>query len=330
MLPPPFTNALVLTGPTGSGKTALGVELAERLDAEIISMDSMALYRRMNIGTAKPQAAERGRVAHHLIDVLEPWESANVAWWLERAANCCREIEGRGKQVLFVGGTPLYLKSLIYGLFDGPSGDPALRLRLEEQAREIGTPALHERLACVDPAAAARIHNNDLRRIVRALEVYELTGKPISQWQVQWQRRGARSAELSSFRVPRSAFRASQVLWLDVPRKELYEQINRRVDRMFAGGLVEEVRTLRKLDRPLSREALQALGYKEVFAYVDGQATLEETIEQVKIRSRQFAKRQISWFRHLPSIHATTRELTWELWAERMKTNKSRGEGSLA
>src|SRR5947209_4378200 len=146
----PFHNALVLTGPTGSGKSALGVELAERLHAEIVSMDSMALYRRMDIGTAKPGAEERRRVPHHLLDVLDPWESASVAWWLEQAAACCRDIETRGKRALLVGGTPLYLKALLRGLFDGPPGDETLRQRLLQEADRAGRQALHDRLAQVD------------------------------------------------------------------------------------------------------------------------------------------------------------------------------------
>src|SRR5262249_3901199 len=148
---PPFQNALVLTGPTGSGKSQLGVELAERLDAEIVSMDSMTLYRRMDIGTAKPGADERRRVPHHLLDVLEPWESASVAWWLERAAACCHDLEARGKRVLFVGGTALYLKALLYGLFEGPPAEQALRRQLYEAAERHGKDALHARLAKVDP-----------------------------------------------------------------------------------------------------------------------------------------------------------------------------------
>src|SRR5262245_43488586 len=175
MMPDPFRNVLVLTGPTASGKTALGVALAERLGAEIVSMDSMALYRGMDIGTAKPGPDERRRVPHHLIDVLDPWESGSVAWWLERATACCREIEARGKRVLFVGGTPLYLKALLCGLFDGPPADPDLRRRLLREADQIGRQVLHERLARVDPAAAARLHPNDLHRVVRALEVWEHT-----------------------------------------------------------------------------------------------------------------------------------------------------------
>src|SRR5260370_2680904 len=186
MLPPPFANARVLTGPTGSGKTQLGIELALRLNAEIVSMDSMALYRGMDIGTAKPTLEERQQVRHHLIDVFEPWESASVAWWLKEAATCCQEIEARGKRVLFVGGTPLYLKALLCGLFEGPPADAGLRQRLSDEAASLGSAALHDRLARLDPASADRIHANELRRIVRALEVCELTCRPLSVWQTQW------------------------------------------------------------------------------------------------------------------------------------------------
>src|SRR5438132_10210445 len=177
MLPAPFENALVLTGPTGSGKTDLGINLAQRLNAEIISMDSMALYRRMDIGTAKPTPAQRAVVPHHLVDVLDPWESASVAWWLDQAKQCVGEIEARGKRVLFVGGTPLYLKALMCGLFDGPPADPGIRRRLAAEADSGGPAVLHRRLADVDPVCAGRIHPHDVRRTVRALEVFELTGK---------------------------------------------------------------------------------------------------------------------------------------------------------
>jgi tRNA dimethylallyltransferase len=322
MLPPPFDRALVLTGPTGSGKTQLGIELARRLDAEIISMDSMALYRGMDIGTAKPTPDERRDIPHHLIDVLDPWESASVAWWLERARAACADIEARGKQVLFVGGTPLYLKTLMFGLFEGPPADRELRRRLTEEAERLGVPALHQRLAAVDPASADRIHVNDLRRIIRALEVYEATARPISAWQTQWgQESGVRSQESGK---PSASLTAdfcllTPVLWLDVPRAELYERINRRVDDMFAAGLVDEVRGLRDLGRPLSREASQALGYKEVLAYLDGRQELAAAIELVKTRSRNFAKRQITWFRHLPGCRAATSQLTQALWQPKMK-----------
>jgi tRNA dimethylallyltransferase len=313
MLRDPFTSALILTGPTGSGKTELALRLARRLDAEIVSLDSMALYRRMDIGTAKPTPQERQTVRHHLIDVLEPWESASVAWWLTQAKACCQEITARGKQVLFVGGTPLYLKALLFGLFDGPPADAPLRERLAREAEAFGSAALHRRLAQADPAAAARLHPNDLRRIIRALEIFELTGRPISAWQRQWQ-------------VPASQVLASpqdsafpSILWLDLPRPVLYDRINCRVEKMFAAGLIDEVRALRAHGRPLSNEARQALGYKEAFSYLDGQAGLEETIMRVQTRSRNFAKRQITWFRHLPGCRSATAQLTEALWQLRMK-----------
>lgn len=290
-----FTDALILTGPTGSGKSALALALAERIDAEILAMDSMTLYRGLDIGTAKPTVQDRRRVPHHLIDVLEPWESASVAWWLQRAAVACREIRGRGKRPLFVGGTPFYLKALRYGLFPAPPADAALRRRLEAEAATQGHSALHERLAAVDPKAAARLHPNDVRRIVRALEVYELTGRPISSFQQTWDTPGFADSGVA---VPPLADIPCVVL--DLPREELYERINRRVEAMLAAGWLEEARRLRELPRPLSREAAQALGYKELFAYLAGSGTgWDETVRLIQTRTRQFAKRQLTWFRHL-------------------------------
>lgn len=301
-----FRDAFVLTGPTGSGKSRLALELAERHAAEILSMDSMALYRGLDIGTAKPTAADRRRVPHHLIDVLDPWQSSSVAWWLDQARACCQDIRRRGKRVLIVGGTPLYLKALLHGLFDGPPADAALRQRLTQEAGQHGSAALHARLSAVDPAAATRLHPNDLRRVIRALEVWELTGRPISAWQQQWAN-------------PPAVAQAPRVVWLDLPRTELYERINRRVEQMFTDGLVEEVRTLRALPRPLSREACQALGYREVFAHLDGHASLADTIALVQTHSRQFAKRQITWFRHLPNCGPASVQLTRTLWHPTME-----------
>jgi tRNA dimethylallyltransferase len=304
-----ISKVWVLTGPTGSGKTELGTELAERLDAEIVSMDSMALYRGMDIGTAKPGPAQRQRVRHHLIDVLDPWESASVVWWLKEAVVCCREIAGRGKRILFVGGTPLYLKAMLRGLFDGPAGDPSIRSRLEHEARIGGSAALHAELTRVDPIAAARLHPNDLRRIIRALEVFELTGQRISARQKEWRQSEENQAAACRFPFPVSAF------WIDLPRTELYARINARVEAMFAAGLIQEVRNLRDLPRPegrpaLSREAAQALGYKEVLDHLKGLFSPQETLLLVQTRSRHFAKRQISWFRHLPEVRPIHRELT--------------------
>jgi tRNA dimethylallyltransferase len=320
MLPPPFHKARILTGPTASGKTRLALELARRLDAEIISMDSMALYRRLDIGTAKPTAAERALVPHHLVDVLQPWEAASVAWWLQEAVKCCREIGSRGKQVLFVGGTPLYLKTLLCGLFDGPAADVALRKRLISEAAAKGTHTLHERLAQVDPASAARLHPNDMRRLIRALEVFEITGQPISDWQGQWGQASEVRSHESEVRSQGSADASASCLWLDLPRHELYERINRRVEAMFEAGLVAEVEGLQHLERPLSPGARQALGYKEVLDHLEGRINREETIVRVQTRTRQFAKRQITWFRHLPGCQRATSELTQTLWLTKMKS----------
>ncbi len=228
--PPLASHAWFLTGPTASGKTAVGIELARRIDAEIISLDSMALYRRMDIGTAKPTPEERRAVPHHLIDILEPSEEFSVAQYLQAAEKCAGEIASRGKRVLFVGGTALYLKAILRGLFSGPPADWKLRRELEEIARVEGPGALHRRLQQVDTAAAAKLHPNDIRRVIRALEVHQATGRPISSLQQEFER-GRPVQEC-------------RVFVLDWPRDKLDERIRRRVDQMFAAGLVEEVRRL--------------------------------------------------------------------------------------
>jgi tRNA dimethylallyltransferase len=203
-----------------------------------------------------------------------------------------------------VGGTILYLKALLYGLFAGPPADEGLRRRLTLEAEQQGSGALHKRLAGVDPASAGRLHPNDVRRIVRALEVWELTGRPLSAWQTQW--RAERPAAPSEG--------LQRVLWLDLPRDVLYQRIDARVRRMIEQGLVEEVRALRQLPRPVSRAAAQALGYKEMFDFLAGRAGLEETIQRIQTRSRQFAKRQLTWLRHLPEAQPVTEQLTFERW----------------
>jgi tRNA dimethylallyltransferase len=300
MQPDVFRNALILTGPTASGKTALALEIAGPLNAEIVAMDSMTLYRGMDIGTAKPTADERRRVPHHLLDVLDPEEPASVAWWLERAAECCRDIQGRGKRALFVGGTPLYLKALLRGLFDGPPADAAVRARLEGDAAREGPPALHTRLARFDPASATRLHPNDVRRVVRALEVLELTGRPLSDWQTEWHEPPA-EADLATPRC----------FCLEVDRDELYARIDTRAERMMRQGLPEEARKLRARGIPLGREAAQAVGYREVFKYIDGRASFDETVARIQTRSRQLAKRQLTWFRALPECRPVSAELTF-------------------
>ena len=296
-----------MTGPTGSGKTALALDLAERLNAEIISADSMTLYRGIDIGTAKPSTADRARVPHHLLDVLDPWESANVAWWLEQASKCVANIQHRGKSPLFVGGTPFYLKALLCGLFPSPPTDDALRSQLEDEAKSEGPDVLHARLAAIDPLTARRLHPNDVRRVVRALEVWHLTGRPISDWQQQewWEGQSPR-------------FQPGACLALDVPRAELNARIDLRVEAMFAAGWIEEVRRLRELPRPISREASQALGYREIGDLLDGRATQAETIAEIQLRTRQFAKRQLTWFRGLPGCEFCEPKLTFGRWSDRM------------
>jgi tRNA dimethylallyltransferase len=282
---PPAPDCWFLTGPTAAGKTTVGVELARQIDAEIISLDSVALYRAMDIGTAKPGDDQRRRVPHHLIDVLEPHQDYSLAQYLEAAQHGIEEIRSRGREVLFVGGTPLYLKGLLRGAFQGPPADWELRKRLEQEARNQDPGFLHRRLAEVDPAAAARLHPNDRRRLIRALEVYEKTGRPISQWQQQ-------------FDVGRPA-EECRVFVLDWPRAELNARIDRRVDEMFTAGLVEEVRALLGRPRPLGKTAAQAVGYREVIEHLQGKRGLPETIELVKTHTRRFAKRQRTWFRSL-------------------------------
>jgi tRNA dimethylallyltransferase len=281
----PARDCWFLTGPTAAGKTAVGVELALRIGAEIVSMDSMALYRGMDVGTAKPAADQRRAVPHHLIDILAPHEDFSLAAYLAAAKGAIEEILSRSRAALLVGGTPLYLKGLLRGIFAGPKADWQFRRDLDEQVRQFGPDWLHRRLAEVDPAAAARLHPNDARRLVRALEVFEKTGRPISDLQRQ-------------FDVGRAAHEC-RVFVLDWPRPELCERIDRRVDAMFAAGLVEEVRGLAAGPHALSRTARQAVGYAEVLDHLQARYDLPETIDRVKLHTRQLAKRQCTWFRSL-------------------------------
>ena len=277
-----------LVGPTASGKTAVGVAVAERTGAEILSLDSMALYRGMDVGTAKPTPAERARVPHHLIDVAEPHEAFSTGRYVAAAEAAIAEVAGRGRRPLFVGGTALYLKALTEGFFEGPPADWALRNRLKAEAAAHGSPALHERLRAVDPAAADRIHPNDLRRIVRALEVHEITGQPLSEQQTQF---GAPSPRYDCM-----------IAGLRRDRAELYQRIDRRVDAMFEQGLVDEVRALLGSPRGISHAAAQFVGYREVIAALRGELTLAEASERIQTHTRQFAKRQLTWFRHIDAI----------------------------
>ncbi len=272
-----------IIGCTGCGKGTLGRELARRTGGEVVSLDSMKVYRRMDIGTAKPSPETRREIPHHVIDVVEPSEDFSVAKYVEHAEQAIAGIRARGKPVFVVGGTPLYLKALTEGLFEGPGADPTIRARLHKAADTDGAPALYRRLQEVDPDAADRIHPNDLRRIIRALEVFELTGQPISTLQAQWDRERTKYEHV-----------------LIGLRRELVDQnhrTNERARRMIEAGLVEEVQSLLAEPKPLSTAARQAVGYSEIIQHLDGKASLADAIEMIKINTRQFAKAQRTWFK---------------------------------
>lgn len=262
------------------------MELAPRLDAEILSVDSMQVYRRMDIGTAKPTPDELARAPHHLIDVAEPSEAFSVARFVELADAAIADMRSRGKRVLAVAGTPLYLMGLMYGMFEGPAADDAFRTALRKRADLEGIAALHAELAHVDPEAAERIHPNDLKRIERALEVWHLTGTPLSTQQQQW------SAE--SMRYP------ATVVGIRREKEDNSRRINARVRSMIDAGLVEEVRALLASPEGMSHPSRQAVGYAEIIEYLEGRCTLEEAVEQIKIHTRRLAKHQRTWFRKFP------------------------------
>lgn len=277
---------VAIVGPTAVGKTALSIVVAKAIDGEVVSMDSMQVYRHMNIGTAKPTVEERQGVPHHLIDVVDPGEEFSAARYQELASAAIQDILARGKIPMLVGGTGLYLKAVVDGLLFPDQGKaPEIRARLEKEVEERGSRALHERLAQVDPDAAARIHPNDARRIVRALEVYEATGTPITVLQ---RRHSAASGE-KRYRLA--------MIGLTRERENLYRRVNDRVDEQVARGLVEETKKLMAMGFSERLVAHQALGYKEMIPYIKGEKTLEEAKETLKMETRRYAKRQLTWFR---------------------------------
>lgn len=280
----PVRNCWYLTGATASGKTQVGIELAKLVNAEIISLDSMSVYRDMNIGTAKPTVAQRSEVPHHLIDVVAPDEEYSLSQYICDAHRVISEIRKRGREVLFVGGTPLYLKSLLRGVYPGPPADWEFRDQIEAELETVGIAALHARLEQVDPLAAAKLHPNDKRRIIRALEVYKQTGRPLSHEQTHFDD------------IPHERCRAFVMAW---PRPALHRRIEARVEGMFQSGLVDEVESLLKCYGELGRTAAQAVGYREVIELLRNGNELQATIAQVQARTRQFARRQETWFRSL-------------------------------
>jgi len=283
------TDMVLILGVTASGKGRLAFELAEQTDAEIISIDSMKVYRRMNIGTAKPPPQARQRIRYHLIDVVEPSESFSVGRFLDLAYEAIEQIKHRSRKIIAVGGTALYIKALLYGLFEGPGNDENIREQLKQQAQTDGLQQLYSELGEIDPAAAERIHPNDSKRIIRALEVYRLSGKPISQLQQQF------NAE-----NPRQNW---TIIGLRRERSEENTRINKRVKKMIDEGLVDEVRDLLAEKKLLSKQARCAIGYAEIINYLNGNTNLEDAIELIKKNSRRLAKNQRTWFRSFKNVN---------------------------
>ncbi len=286
-IPQSDRRVLVLVGPTACGKTPVSLLLANLLGAEIISADSRQVYKFFDIGTAKPTVGERQRVRHYFIDELTPDEAFNAGEFGIRGREIIDEIFRRGKQPLVVGGSGLYVQSLVDGFFDSPPEDDELRGRLYEQLRKEGGSALLDELRRIDPVSAARMLPTNTRRIIRAIEVYHLTGIPISQHHASQE--------------PQRDF-MPVIAGLAWNRKKLYGRINARVDRMIEAGLIEEVHALRRKGYRKQFNALQTVGYQEVFAYLDGRLAKERMIELIKQNSRRYAKRQLTWFRRDPRI----------------------------
>ncbi|MDW8106283.1 MAG: tRNA (adenosine(37)-N6)-dimethylallyltransferase MiaA [Armatimonadota bacterium] len=280
-------RVVVILGPTAVGKTEIGMELAVRWGAEIISADSSAVYRGLDIGSAKPTPEEQQRVRFHLIDVVDPSEVFTAARFRELALQAIEDIQRRGKRVLIVGGTGLYIRVLLHGFsLAPPPADPEIRARWRAEVARVGAPALHERLRQIDPVAAARIHPNDAVRITRALEVYEMTGIPISQWQQR------APSELPALKIG-----------LTMPRELLYRRIDERVDKMIAQGMLQEVQQLLQKGYNPEQPALKGLGYRHLIGYIQGCTRWDEAVRLWKRDTRRFAKRQMTWFRKEPGVH---------------------------
>ena len=277
-----MSQVLAIVGPTASGKTTLSILLAEKLHGEIISADSRQIYRFLNVGTAKPTSENLHRVPHHFIDVLDPDQEYNAAEYGQQARSKIEEMLKQGIQPIIVGGSGLYVRAIIDGLFKGPGKDSEIREQLEQEAQRFGSEMLFEKLKRIDPISAAKMDASKVRRVVRALEVFYTTGKPIS--------------DLHSTQETRAPFEVLQYA-LEWERKTLYDRINRRIDEMMEKGLVEEVRELKTRGYLSGMNALNTVGYKETFDFIEGKLTKEETVRLIKQNSRRYAKRQLTWFR---------------------------------
>jgi tRNA dimethylallyltransferase len=282
-------HLIILLGPTAVGKSRAGIDLAGRYNGEIINCDSMQVYRGFDIGTDKPTIEMRHQVPHHLLDIVEPSTQFTAGEFVRRTHESIRLIEERGRLPFVVGGTGLYLKALLRGLFPGPGRDEELRRRLDQEAREKGLETLHRRLETIDPAYAMLIGEKDKLRIIRALEVYSLTRKPLSE------HFKATRSEVADFHILK--------IGLQLERSELYRRIEERVDRMFQGGIREEVHSLLAAGIPENAPPFRGLGYRRVLAHVRGAISLDEAKRLTKQDTRQYAKRQLTWFRKVAGVN---------------------------
>jgi len=280
---------VLILGVTASGKGRLAFDLAESLHAEIISIDSMKVYRRMDIGTAKPPQEARRRIKYHLIDIVEPSDSFSVAAFLDAALGAIERIKSHNRPVIAVGGTALYIKALLYGLFEGPGTNKQIRAEMKARVEAEGLAELYSELKKIDLIAAERISPNDSKRIIRALEVYQLTGKPISSLQKQWDRRDAKHNWT--------------IIGLRREKIDANCRINKRVTKMIAAGFVDEVKSLLAEKKPLSKQARCAIGYAEIIEYLNGHISLEEATELIKKNTRRLAKNQRTWFKTFKNVH---------------------------
>jgi tRNA dimethylallyltransferase len=275
-------KVIVICGPTGIGKTAVGIQLAEKLDGEIISADSMQIYRYMDIGTAKPTADEQSRIPHHMIDIVDPDENFDAVRFAEMARDKVMQLHQRGVMPLVVGGTGLYIKALLQGLFQSNPVDPKTRERLMKEAVENGSGILYDRLKRVDPDTADRLHPNDSHRIIRALETIESTGRSISEHQ---QAHGFADEPFNALKI-----------CLQIDRQKLYERIDKRVDMMIEEGLVDEVKKLLAMSYSADLKSMQSIGYRHMVEFLAEQLPWDECVRTLKRDTRRFAKRQFTWF----------------------------------
>ncbi len=287
---------ILILGVTASGKGKLAFDLAKESNAEIISVDSMKVYRRMDIGTAKPTKEAREQIQYHMIDVVEPSEAFNVGSFYEQTLEAINQIKSRGKNVIAVGGTGLYIKALLEGLFDGAGSDESIRQKLHERIEKEGQLKLYNELLQIDPVAAERINQNDTKRIIRALEVFQLTGKPISSYQKQWT-----NFDNESTSSPNGL--DWTIIGLRRAKEEESGRINQRVKKMVLDGLVDEVKSLLNEEKPLSKQAQAAIGYAEIISHLNGDIDLKEATELIKKNTRKLAKSQRTWFKTFRNVH---------------------------